>query len=303
MPLNEFSLIEKYFVKQTNNPEIITGCGDDAAVIKTPPNQVLVTSVDTMVCGVHFFEWAPAHAIGYKALASNLSDLAAMGATPSWFTLAITLPVIDKAWLTGFSKGLFDCAGEYNIDCIGGDTTKGPLTITIQVGGYAKQENILHRNGAIPGDKIYLGNPIGGAAYALEKIKQTDNRADSKLLEYLYYPKPQLELGQALRGIASSAIDISDGLAADLNHILKTSGVGAVIEADKIPLGNSETKLEHALYGGDDYVLCFTIPGTVRNTVGPFDVYPIGEITEKPGILLIQNGTYKQLSPNGWKHF
>lgn len=270
--ISEFSLIEKYFtLKQSiNRSDVLISIGDDAAVVKTPPDQLLVITTDTLVTGKHFPIATTAFDIGYKALAVNLSDLAAMGAEPSWITLALSMPDINAAWLEEFSNGLFKLANQFGVQLVGGDTTQGPLTVTIQAHGFVPPTQIIKRNGALPGDKIYVSGTLGNAGLGLQIALgnlQLPNDEEKKILTYLNRPNPRVSLGIALRDIATSAIDISDGLLADLNHILKSSGVGASIDVTQIPL--SAILLNHlslsaaqklAMTAGDDYELCFTVP-------------------------------------------
>ncbi|MBC8494294.1 MAG: thiamine-phosphate kinase [Candidatus Thioglobus sp.] len=262
--MNEFNLIEKYF-NWTKLDSTTLGIGDDCALVSIEPNNRLATSVDTLIEGVHFPENTSPADIAHKALGVNLSDLAAMGATPKYFTLALTLPAYDQSWLEEFSASLKTLANQYKIDLIGGDTTKGALSITINVTGVVTQNQALLRSSARVGDLIFVSNTIGDAALAWQQLQQ-DIKPSQQLLKQFNTPNPQVILGQALLGVANACIDLSDGLDQDLGHILKHSGVGAKINLADLPL--SEEVAEYILKtndwclplaGGDDYQLCFTV--------------------------------------------
>lgn len=246
----EFNIIDKYFNWKNADKTIIKGVGDDCAIFKNSAN--LVISTDTLIEGVHFFKNTNAGDIAYKSLAVNLSDIASMGGIPKYFTLNLTLPNFDEKWLNNFSNSLKNLANAFNVSLIGGDTTKGNLSITITIIGEC--ENPMLRSFAKVGDGIFVSGDLGGAKLALEQIKsgETPNRL---ALEKLNRPIPQIKLGQKI--IANSCIDISDGLVADLGHILKQSGVGANLESRKIPIFKG-SNLDYGLYGGDDYELCWT---------------------------------------------
>ncbi len=265
--MDEFSLIASYFNWGRGSSNLVNlGIGDDCAVINIDANYQLVTSVDTLIEGVHFPSNTSASDIAYKSLAVNLSDLAAMGAHAKYFTLALTLPDINKQWLGQFSASLKSLANEFNIVLVGGDTTKGTLSITINVTGVVENNKALLRSSAQVGDLIFVSNTIGDAAYAWKQLQS--NQVPSKhIINQFNRPKPQLFLGQKLSTIANACIDISDGLEQDLTHILKRSKVGASINLDDIPLTNEvKTYIKKtndwclALAGGDDYELCFTVP-------------------------------------------
>jgi thiamine-monophosphate kinase len=269
--MTEFDVIAHYFSQNfPKRTDVILGIGDDAALCTGPNGMQIVVCIDTLVEGIHFpVKTAPAD-IGYKALAVNLSDLAAMGATPAWMTLALTCPEMNETWLKGFSQGLLELAKKAQVSLIGGDTTRGPLTITIQITGLVPEGQALQRSGAQPGDGIYVTGTLGDAGLGLASIQQQlklpvliQEIVESRLNR----PTPRLEIGQALRGIASSAIDISDGLIADLGHILKASGVGATLQRENLPLSIALSESlplaqaqDLALSAGDDYELCFTVP-------------------------------------------
>lgn len=289
--MNEFDLIEKYFNwKNLNSNDL--GVGDDCALVSIDTRQQIATSVDTLIEGVHFPKGTSASDIAHKALAVNLSDLAAMGATPKYFTLALTLPEFDESWLLDFSSTLRSLASQYQIALVGGDTTKGALSITLNVNGTINQGKALLRSAAQVGDHIFVSNTIGDAALAWRQIRQKLTPSD-QLLQRFNTPNPQVALGCALVGVANACIDISDGLEQDLGHILKRSNVGARIELSQIPL-NQEVQAYIqktqdwcvALAGGDDYELCFS--------VAPENLKKLNEIEKNLKIKLSEIGVITQ---------
>lgn len=268
--MNEFELIKRFFAAQPIARDDVTlGVGDDAALLQPPVGMQLVVTSDLLVSGVHFFPHADPAALGHKSLAVNLSDLAAMGADPAWFTLSLSLPAVDVDWLQAFCNGMYALARRYNVQLVGGDTTRGPLSIGITAHGFVPAGQALLRSGAKPGDRIYVTGVLGDAALALAqeqgKLNLAGNDRDA-VGERLARPTPRVEVGRALRGIAGSAIDISDGLLADLGHILEQSNVGAQLRLAAIPLSKTYRSLlpqvgwDAALAGGDDYELCVTVP-------------------------------------------
>ncbi|OOR89652.1 thiamine-phosphate kinase [Moraxella caviae] len=292
--MSEFSLIADYFSRHAPNDGL--GVGDDCAIITPPANQVLVACADTLISGRHFpIDTAP-HAIGYKAVAVNLSDLAAMGARPHSILLALSLPSMDKAWLGEFSRGLYEICDEFGVQLIGGDTTKSPtLTISVSAFGFMTADKAVKRSGAKIGDVICVSGQLGSAAFALQN-------PNSPLQHTLDYPVPQVALGQILADFAHAMIDVSDGLAQDLGHILTASDVGAELYLEQIPLHPLlqtlpfETAMRHALAGGDDYQLCFTISPDnlekLKNKHPNLPIFPIGKITKtRTQHTLIQNNT------------
>ena len=259
--MNEFELIQGYFNWPIKDPSIAIGIGDDAALFSLKDGQQLVTTTDTLSEGVHFFKDTLPSDIAYKSLAVNLSDIAAMGASAKYFTLALTLPKIDHDWIEEFSKSLKRLSDYHKVSLIGGDTTKGPLNITITMMGVVETSRALLRSGAGTGDGVYVSGTIGDAALCLKKLRDGLVPSKEELLK-LNRPTPRLELGMGLKGVASSCIDISDGLEQDLSHILMASNVGAIIDVKKLPL--SELVLGYIknnedwsipLCGGDDYEL------------------------------------------------
>ncbi len=270
---SEFDIIQQYFDWQPSSDSVAIGIGDDAAVLNLShrQGQQLVISVDTLIEGVHFPKNTPAEAIGHKALAVNLSDLAAMGAEPAWFTLALSLPESNQAWLNDFSAALKQLADQYNIQLIGGDTTRGDLSLTLQVMGFVETGKALLRSGAMVNDKIYVTGTLGDAAIGLAMLQ---NRLDASSYtqkarhfcqKALNYPQPQHCISQIIKHYATACLDISDGLLQDLGHILNASKVGAQLDLSSIPLSKSALELgrnqalPYALSGGDDYQLLFTV--------------------------------------------
>ena len=317
MPLNEFELIKNYFTREPKRADVLLGIGDDGAILTPNALNQWVWTTDTLNDGVHFFSDDPPHAIGYKAMAVNLSDLAAMGATPAWASLSLCLPEFNADWLSQFSAGIFELIDKYNIDLVGGDTTRGPLSICVSLIGHVKPDQALRRDGAKVGDGIYLGKSIGDAGLVLRQRQKSspDVTLKAENMRPLHYPVPQIELGLALAGRASSAIDISDGFAQDLGHILKRSGKGAIIHLDQIPLsdyarGYIEATQDWAqiLNAGDDYVLCFTMQdqnlACLENNFSEHLIYRIGEITAGAGISWLQHHNEIELrNIDGFKHF
>ena len=240
MPVSEFALIQRFFTQQpVKNPSTRLGIGDDCALLAVPEGFELAITTDTMVENVHFFAGTDPELLGHKLLAVNLSDLAAMGAKPVSVTLALTLPKVDETWLTAFAKGFLNLAERYSVDLIGGDTTSGPLTLTVQAMGLVPKGQALRRSAARPGDFIYMTGCLGDAGLGL-KIKQGYNCADSDAaLTRFNRPEPQIGAGLALIGIANACIDISDGLAGDLGHILEQSRVGACLDWEALPLSKA----------------------------------------------------------------
>ncbi|MDX1594620.1 MAG: thiamine-phosphate kinase, partial [Gammaproteobacteria bacterium] len=231
MPVSEFELIARHFAGHDSHPGVLLGVGDDAALLLPPgPGEVLAVTVDALVSGVHFDPDVEPDSLGHKALAVNLSDLAAMGATPAWFTLALTLPGIDEAWVGRFARGLASLAEAHGVALVGGDTTRGPLAVTIQAAGHVPAGEALRRDGARPGDAVCVTGTLGDAALALRDPPGLAAGERDTLRERLLRPTPRLAAGRALRGLAPAAIDLSDGLAADLGHVLVASGVGATLE-------------------------------------------------------------------------
>ncbi|SJM95734.1 thiamin-monophosphate kinase [Crenothrix polyspora] len=310
MPLSEFGLIERFFCRQTvKNSTTQLGIGHDCALLAIPPGFELAITTDTMVENIHFFADADPEQLGHKLLAVNLSDLASMGAKPVSVTLALTLPTPDEDWLKAFSKGFLSLAQHYGVDLIGGDTTSGPLTLTVQALGLVPQGKALTRSSAKVGDFIYVTGDLGAAGLGL-KIKHGYRCDDpDAALKRFNCPNPQIETGLALIGIANACIDISDGLAADLGHILKKSQVGACLDWEALPLSSAVQTYITAtddwslpLNAGDDYELCFTVsPEKVAQLSVP--CHKIGIIEAQSGLRLRKAGTLLPLEMKGFEHF
>jgi thiamine-monophosphate kinase len=281
MALDEFQLIQRFFKERcaAYSTNVCLGIGDDCALVNVPDGFCQALSMDTLVSGVHFPETTLPQDIAYKSLAVNLSDLAAMGASPAWFSLSLTLPAIDEDWLTAFSEGLFELANEVSVPLIGGDMTKGSLSITVQIAGHVKECVAMKRSTAKVGDDIYVSGTLGDAAAGLRVHAHTDLTEEfAPLIRRLNRPTPRNALGGRLAGVASSCIDVSDGLMADLTHICVSSQLGADLHVASLPVSQSLQNLLHRfsmnereklklLLGGDDYELCFTAPEAVESMV------------------------------------
>ncbi len=330
MPPNEFELITRYFKDLTQQSEGLTcGSGDDAAIISIPAGLELAVSTDTLVAGIHFPEHTHPFNIGYKALAVNLSDLAAIAALPRWALLSLTLPRYDHDWLSGFGRGLAELADRHKVGLIGGDMSRGPLSITIQIMGTVAAGGALLRSGARAGDGIYVSGTLGCAALALSVLQGKQAVADIDVanidlgdiddcLTRLRRPEPRLALGQSLADFASAAIDISDGLAGDLGHLLKASAVSAVVELERIPvckklsgINDTDAYWQLALAAGDDYELCFTVPPALEDRLeaelknSHCAVTRIGEIVAGAGEVrwLSAGGEEHRLAATAYQHF
>ncbi|WNC71319.1 thiamine-phosphate kinase [Thalassotalea psychrophila] len=275
--MKEFELIKEFFTAQpVSRKDVAMGIGDDCALIRANDNKLIAVTTDTLVAGVHFPLNTPARAVGHKAVAVNLSDIAAMGAEPAWISVAITLPEVDEEWLREFTAGMFELTEYFNVQLIGGDTTQGPLSITITAQGLVPEDKALCRNGAQNGDYLFVTGDFGDAGLALAaingqiKLNETDF---ARVKAKLDYPQPQVLVGQMIREFATSAIDVSDGLLADLGHICRASTLGVAINVEDIPLSkaltdnlSAEDAINMALTSGDDYQLIFSVPAT--NKVG-----------------------------------
>ncbi len=310
---SEFALIERYFQRRAGDSDtVLLGIGDDCALLEVPHGQQLAVSIDTLLIGVHFLHNTSPFDIGYKSLAVGLSDLAAMGAKPAWATLSLSVPTLDPLWLEAFGDGFFQLAHRHQITLVGGDTVKGPLSITVQVHGFIPSGAALKRSGAKVGDLICVSGRVGDGALGL-KMALGEVESQSKPLEKLNRPKPQVALGLALRKKAHSCIDISDGLAADLGHILKASAIGALLQADQLPLSKELQQQpraaaeQMALFGGDDYELCFTIPANVLQKLlmqeGLPNIAVIGQIEAEQGLRIQHHKKIKTLLGSGFDHF
>ncbi len=319
--MNEFELIRTYFATQgLIRDDVIVSIGDDAAVINVPAGMQQVVTTDALMAGTHFLADAEPASVGYKSLAVNLSDLAAMGADPAWFTLNLSLPEVNTAWLKAFSEGMFGLANEYNTELIGGDTVRGPLAICIQAYGLVPEGKALLRSGAKHGDRIYVTGVLGDAGLALRDQRgqlSLSTQERDRVMERLNRPAPRVQQGIALRDVASSCIDVSDGLLADLRHILEASAVGARIVTDRVPISSIYRMLfdqvgawDLALTNGDDYELCFTVPPEKQvhlenlPSLRQCGLSYIGDIEREPGLRIVDaaNNEYEP-KHYGYEHF
>ncbi|GIX22513.1 MAG: thiamine-monophosphate kinase [Gammaproteobacteria bacterium] len=313
--MTEFELIRRLLEHIPGaRTDVVLGAGDDAACLRPPPGRELVVSTDTLVAGVHFTPDVDPRALGHKALAVNLSDLAAMGAEPAWATLALTLPEADPAWVDGFAAGFGALAAEHGVALVGGDTTRGPLAVGVTVIGSIEPGRALRRDRAVPGDWICVSGALGEAGWWLTERRAGREPPPGNALDW---PQPRVALGRALAGLAHAAIDVSDGLIADLGHILEASGVGASVYLDGLPLGaplraqpDRAAMLQLALTAGDDYELCFTVAevdmarlDALQRRLG-LPLSPIGRIEAKPGLrLLSEHAGALRIEAGGYDHF
>jgi len=320
--VKEFDLINRFFKNRGHQrKDVIMGIGDDAAITKIPNKQCLAVTTDTLVNGVHFLPETPAEAVAYKAVAVNLSDLAAMGAEPAWISLSLSLPSTDAVWLDDFTKGLFELSQYYSVQLIGGDTVRGTLAVTITAQGFVPIDSALTRSGAKPGDWIYVTGTLGDAGAGLEILKG-ELQASSEDAEYLIhrhqYPSPRVLAGTALRRSASACIDISDGLLADIQHILDNSECGALINVEKLPISDplnrvvsTDQAIDLALAAGDDYELIFTVAEDYKSKVETaftsFNVNAtcIGQITGATGKIDLRcnDKPFAHSGQRGYQHF
>lgn len=307
---NEFTLIRDLLSNiGTERKDVLIDVGDDCALTHVPSGQELAFSIDTLVSGVHFFPDCEPESLGHKALAVGLSDLAAVGAEPAWATLALTLPNADRYWIKQFAKGIHRLASEYSLRLVGGDLTRGPLSITMQVMGFVKTGSTIRRSGGQPGDILMVSGYLGNAGLALRhlissKTEQNKTEIDHQLRIALERPTPRVKLGLGLRKIANAAIDISDGLIGDLGHLTHQSQCGAELQLEQIPMSNSVSEKVRSdndwslpLCSGDDYELCFSVPQRKIEKVYKLasqlkcQVTVIGHLSKEPGIrLMTKNG-------------
>jgi thiamine-monophosphate kinase len=318
--LSEFDLIERYFrgcgAKRT---DVRVGVGDDAAILECPGGAELVAAVDSLVDGVHFPHGSPPASIGHRALAVNLSDLAAMGARPAWALLALTLPRTDESWLSEFAAGMAALARDHEVALVGGDTTAGPLCVTVTVLGHVQRSSALLRSGGQPGDAVFVSGTPGDAAAGLA-IEQGKLAADEEMAAYLrdrfLYPAPRLALGECLPRYANACIDVSDGLLGDASKLARASGCGVEISHRDLPVSpalvravGEERARELALTGGDDYELCFSVrPVHVARLLAElpperWSYTRIGTLREAPGADVLRDGIVMSLSHSGYDHF
>jgi thiamine-monophosphate kinase len=305
--MDEFELIRRFFDRKIEVSGLATGIGDDGAVLTPSPGKQQIQVIDTLVEGVHFPNDIDPADIAYRAVAVNLSDIAAMGAQPKWMTLALTLNHADETWVESFASGLFDAADKYGVALIGGDTTSGPsIVVTVSMTGEVEPGAALLRSGAKPGDAIYVSGTLGDAAAGLSLLH--DGRRDEVLVQRFLRPAARIEIGSALVGKATAAIDISDGLAGDLGKLLVASGVGGEIDIARLPLsdalkvlGTAKQQQDWALCGGDDYELCFTAAEDA--VAGVADITQIGRVIASLGLTCSLAGDIVEIDDSGYRHF
>ena len=317
--MDEFELIRKYFTRASADPDVLVGVGDDGAVLRPAPGRDQVQVIDTLVEGIHYPPELSAADIGYRAVAVNLSDIAAMGARPRWMTLALTLRAADPAWLAGFAEGLFEAAGEHGVTLVGGDTTHGPRTvISVNLTGDVEPGRALTRSRARPGDRLFVSGHPGDAAAGLELLQGPAARQPDaeRLVDRFRRPAARLELGARLAGLATAAIDVSDGLYGDAGKLLAASSVGGRLDIGRLPLsrellavaGRSRAS-DYALGGGDDYELCFSAPADAAEQIAALaaklglPLTDIGEVVAGAGLSCVENGAPVEYRHAGYLHF
>jgi thiamine-monophosphate kinase len=321
MPLSEFELINRFFSRSgETRTDVVVGVGDDAAVLECPTGTQLVAAIDSLVEAVHFPPQSPARSIGHRALAVNLSDLAAMGAQPAWALLALALPAADETWLGEFSAGLDALARQHGVALVGGDTTRGTLCVTVQVLGFVPRGTALTRSGGRAGDAVFVSGTTGDSAAGLlleqARLALPDALQAQWLLDRFRYPTPRVSLGLALRGQASACIDVSDGLLGDCARLAHASGCGVDLDYATLPISaaleaavGAQRARELALTGGEDYELCFTVPQAKLDEfmqlcpAAEFGWTRIGALTAAPGARVLRGKTVMQVSPRGFDHF
>lgn len=312
----EFELIRAFFQRPLEDAAVRLGIGDDCALLALPAGEELAVTTDTLVAGRHFPDTAAPFDIGWKALAVNLSDLAAMGARARWVTLALTLPASDEAFLREFARGFFALAAREGVSLVGGDTTRGPLSLTVTAMGTVPAGQALRRAGARPGDDVYVSGTVGDAGLGLrlelgQWLEAIEPAARDFALARLHRPEPRLALGLALRGLASACLDVSDGLAQDLGHLLAASGVGAELALESLPRSAALAGIDVAfadilaLTSGDDYELLFTAPAGARERIAalPLSCARIGVITAAAGLRFTRDGAAIDMPVAGFTHF
>jgi thiamine-monophosphate kinase len=320
MALGEFALIDRYFrACGARRADVVVGVGDDAALMTVPEATELVAATDTLVAGVHFPHDSPAASIGHRALAVNLSDLAAMGARPAWALLALSLPQAQESWLGEFAAGFDALARAHEVQLVGGDTTRGPLCITVQLLGFVPRGTALKRSGGQPGDSLFVSGTPGDAAagLALQEARMSAPAAPHAYLrERFEMPSPRVALGERLREFASACIDVSDGLLADAAKLAHASGTGVEIHYEALPVSaaleqaaGAERARQFALTGGDDYELCFAVAeknlAALMQQLPPqrWDYRRIGVLRAAPGAAVLRDGSVMQFSHSGYQHF
>jgi len=317
VPLGEFDVIARYFSRRSPRGDVLLGVGDDAALLTPAPGQALVAATDTLVEGRHFLAGTPANAIGHQALAVNLSDLAAMGAEPAWALLSLSMPRCDERWLAGFADGLYALAERHGVALVGGDTVSGPLVVTIEVLGFVPPAAALRRSGARAGDLIIVSGAPGVSAAGLEELqagRATFESKDARVRRFLR-AEPRLALGRALRGFATAAMDVSDGLLGDLGKLARASGVGACIDLERLPIAPELAAYPLAeqerlvLHGGDDYELLFTLPadhfGHIAHlaNAGGCSLRCLGSMVQGEGVECRRDGARVNVAGKGYDHF
>ncbi|MEL7184858.1 MAG: thiamine-phosphate kinase [Pseudomonadota bacterium] len=304
--MDEFALINEFFKRHADGAGIVAGIGDDGAVVETEAGRQ-VHVLDTLVQGVHFPDDTAAADIGWRSVAVNLSDIAAMGATPQWMTLGLALPDVGEDWVRDFAEGLFEIADQFGVQLIGGDTTRGPVVVvTVAMTGRVPGEPLL-RSGAKLGDTVYVTGTLGDAAAGLTLIR--DGKSDHPLATRFNRPTPRIDSGRAIGEMASACIDVSDGLVGDLKKLCVASGVGAEVDVERLPLSEHilteypDEAAAFALTGGDDYELCFTANADVKVIAGLDGITAIGTITAGEGVTCRQDGTIVDVDDSGYRHF
>jgi len=322
--MDEFALIDRFFASRVadsmhDREDVRVGIGDDAAVTHIDSGSELVVATDTLVEGTHFIAGTPAHALGHRCLAVNLSDIAAMGAEPLWCTLALTLPEGSADWVDRFSVGLLTLANAHDVALIGGDTTRGPLSVTVTMHGRVAPGAAVLRDGAAPGQGIYVTGRVGGAAAGLALVQVANDDMtllQSGLVRRFLYPVPRVAEGRALSGLASAMIDVSDGLNVDLSRLLRASGVGAELSIESLPIDANAVErfgrvraIDFALSGGDDYELCFTVPAEAEEplrraaSTWSCEISRIGETVSGDDIAWLEHGRAFSVSDSSFRHF
>lgn len=305
--MDEFELINRYFDRRITAPGVVTGIGDDGAVLEPEPGCDQVQVIDSLVEGVHFPSDSNAADIGYRVVAVNLSDIAAMGARPRWMTLALTMPQKDAQWLADFANGLFEAAAEFDVALVGGDTTSGDAVVaTVHITGEVEQGRALLRSGAQVGDTIFVTGTVGDAAAGLELLRRGVH--DNFLVNRFLRPRARVATGWSLVGLASAAIDVSDGLIGDLKKLLEASDVGGELDLERVPMSDAvklhfdeADRTRFALTGGDDYELCFTASHDAVGSIA--DITAVGRITDGNGLVCRQNGDIVEYEDSGYRHF
>ena len=317
MSLGEFDLIERYFNRPGRRQGVLLGVGDDAALLELPPGQCLVAATDTLVEGRHFPRGAPPESIGHQCLAVNLSDLAAMGADPAWALLSLCMPEAREDWLEPFATGLLGLADRHGVALVGGDPVRGPLVLSVTALGVVPPGEALRRSGARPGDELFVSGWPGESAAGLDLLQRDPGSAGADpLVRRFLFPEPRIALGRALRGLASAAMDVSDGLLGDLQKLCHASGVSATLELEQLPVSPvlaarfpPQQTERFILHGGDDYELLFTLPPgsasaeQLRSLAESCGVHRIGSIGDGRGVSCLRGGKAVSIPAGGYDHF